>query len=169
MNQRRRYDGDDRQWEQWKVIDSNLAQDQQDMLLAVINFAHDLLEGKPEIEKYKSAVLHSMTHGHSAVWQNTANWIRKIGDRAPEATVVWDELAIHTSWEVRWRIACVTYYDIPEAHSNRLFARLRYDKSSKVREYAISRYENRPNPKYLEKVFDAAQFDDRVRRNEVTL
>lgn len=85
-----------------------------------------------------------MIEGDSAVWQNASNWIRKIGDGHPSVLSIWNQLAGHADWHVRWRIACLIYADIPAFQSDSVFAVLRHDKSAKVRQRAIDRYENRP-------------------------
>ncbi|MEP7350359.1 MAG: hypothetical protein ABI668_10480 [Sphingorhabdus sp.] len=171
MIRRRKYTGDDRQWERGNVTDSSLDAQQQAMLLSVIDTAHDIIEGKPEIAKFIEAARHAMIHGHSSVWQNTSNWITKIGRVAPDVKVIWNELAAHSNWQIRWRVACCLYsWGIDENQSDQLFAYLRDDKSEKVRHYAIDRYESRPNEgREVVKMFDANEFDDRVRLGEVTL
>jgi hypothetical protein len=171
MIQRRKYTGDDRQWERDKVTDSKLEAHQETMLLSVIDAAHDLIDGKPGVAKFLEFARHAMIKGNSTVWQNTSDWIRKTGNRTPEVRVVWDELAGHASWQVRWRIACCLYsWGIEERQSDRLFANLRNDKSEKVRRYAVSRYEARPNEKReVVRMFDATEFDERVRRGEVSI
>ena len=171
MKQRRKYTGDDRQWEQWKVSDSKLDDDQKAMLLAVVDAAHDIIDGKVDASDFVVLARHAVIHGNSTVWQNATDWIAKIGRRVPEAKVIWDQLANHSSWGVRWRVACCLYsWGIEEPQADKLFAMLRDDKSEKVRRYAVSNYESRPNEKReVVKMFDANEFDDRVRRGEVTI
>ena len=142
----------------------------QAILFPVIDAIEDLNEGTGTIEQFRSAARLAITAGGVGAWTNTSNWVAKVAKHAPEILTLWDELSDHTEWKVRWRVACGLYYfGIDEDQSNRLFAKLRTDKSKKVREYAISRYENRPNPKNVEKVYDAADFDGRVRRGEVII
>jgi hypothetical protein len=171
VTQRRRYTGNDRQWEQWKVTDSKLDNDQKAMLLAVVDAAHDIIDGKTDVSEFVELARNAMIQGNSSVWQGASNWITKIGRRIPEVTVVWTELVSHANWKVRWRVACCLYsWGIEEKQSDRLFATLRNDKSEKVRRYAVDRYEARPNEKReVVTMFDANQFDDRVRRGEVMI
>jgi len=142
----------------------------QEILFRVIDAVADLNEGTGSIEQFLSVARLAITFGGNGAWTNTSNWVAKVAKDAPEVMTIWDELSNHTELKVRWRVACGLYYfGIGEEQSNRLFAKLRNDKSKKVREYANSRYENRPNPKYVEKVYDAADFDRRVSRGEVII
>jgi hypothetical protein len=144
--------------------------DQQAILFPVIDAIHDLKDGATDISRFIDVARSAMIEGGYGVWTNTSNWISKVVLEIPAVAAIWDELAVHPDWKVRWRVACGLYYfGISETQSDRLFSILRNDKSKKVREYAESRYEYRPNPKNIEKVFDAKQFDERVRRGEVTI
>jgi hypothetical protein len=142
----------------------------QAILFPVIDAVEDLKEGTGTIAQFLSAARTAMVDGGYGAWTNASNWIAKVAKDAPEVLKLWDELSNHPEWKVRWRVACGLYYfGIGEDQSNRLFVKLRNDKSKKVREYAISRYEHRPNPKNIEKIYDAADFDGRVSRGEVTI
>jgi hypothetical protein len=127
------------------------------LIFLVIDAALDLNEGQGDSDLFVDVAKAAMIEGSSAVWQNAANWMRKIGDRFPETLTMWDSLAAHPSWQVRWRVACVLYHDFPEDKSDQLFAILRHDKSAKVRLTSVDRYENRPGPdRYVVfKMFDA--------------
>ena len=144
--------------------------DQQALLFPVIDAVHDLNEGEIDTDRFVTAARTAMIEGAFGVWANTNNWIRKIGNRHPNVLPLWDELSEHTSWKVRWRVACCLYSDIGDAQSDRIFSVLRNDKSKKVREYAIDRYEKRPDDKgRVEKRFDARKFDERIRSSEVII
>ena len=143
--------------------------EEQAILFPVIDAVEDLKEGTGTVEQFMFAARTAMIEGGFGAWTNASLWISKVAKDAPEASILWDELSDHSEWKVRWRVACELYYGISEEQSNRLYAKLRNDKSKKVRDYAISRYEHRPNPKYIEKVYDAADFDERVKRGEVKL
>jgi hypothetical protein len=118
----------------------------QSLIFPVIDCALDLNEGNGDSSEFVAVAKVAMIEGGSAVWQNAANWMRKIGDRFPETLRMWDELAAHPSWNVRLKVACVLYHDFPEDQSDSLFALLRHDKSAKVRLTSVDRYENRPGP-----------------------
>lgn len=144
--------------------------EEQAILFPVIDAVEDLKEGIGTIQQFMSAARTAMITGGFGAWTGTSNWISKVAKDAPEVSALWDELSNHTEWKVRWRVACELYsFGIGEEQSNRLFAKLRNDKSKKVRDYANSRYEYRPNPKNAEKIYDAADFDERVRRGEVKI
>jgi hypothetical protein len=132
---------------------------QQGLLFPVIDAVHDMKEGSGGIQDFIVAARIAMIEGGSGVWQNTVNWMRKVVPEQPAAQGLWDELADHESWRVRWRVACCLYLDIPDSHSDRLFSSLRADRSKKVRDYAVARYEYRPDKHgKIEKRFDAASF-----------
>ena len=75
------------------------------------------------------------------------------------------------SWSDRFTVACRLYLDVPNGVSDRQFNVLRHDKSKRVRDIAIDRYENRANEKgeVVFGRFDASQFDERVRSGEVKI
>lgn len=132
-------------------------QEQQELLFPVIDAALDVNEGCDDEANFIERSKRAMITGDAVVWQNTSGWIRKIEKEHNSVLELWDELASHPSWQVRWRVACLLYNDIPETKADELFAKLRYDKSTKVRQYAIDRYENRPGPDLyvVFKMFDA--------------
>jgi hypothetical protein len=131
--------------------------EQQAILFPVIDAVHDLNEGSGSPSAFIDVARTAMTNGEAAVWQNATNWIPKVGSEYPEVHSLWGELARNVSWNVRWRVACVLYGGVPDEQSDELFGDLRHDKSKKVRETAIDRYENRPGPdRYIVfKMFDA--------------
>lgn len=134
-------------------------EDQQQLLFPVIDAVHDLKEGTGQIGDFIVAARRAMIEGGSGAWQNTANWLRQVGREHPAAYALWGELARHESWRIRWKVACCLYLDIPELQSDDLFALLRADRSKKVRDYAVDRFENRPDERgRVEKRFDAALF-----------
>lgn len=132
---------------------------QQRLLFPVIDAVHDIKEGSGDIQNFIVTARIAMIEGRSGVWHNTVNWMRKVIQEHPTANVLWDELAEHESWRVRWKVACCLYVDIPEPQSDQLFSSLRADRSKKVRDYSVDRYENRPDKHgKVEKRFDAAKF-----------
>ncbi|HEX6376401.1 MAG TPA: hypothetical protein VFZ91_11865 [Allosphingosinicella sp.] len=130
--------------------------DQQALLFPVIDAALDLNEGKGDEARFVDVARRAMAEGSSAVWEETSLWISKIALRYENVSSLWDELAVHPSWQARCRVACLLYHAIPEEQSDRLFAGLRHDRSAKVRTSAIDRYEYRPGPDgYIVKLFDS--------------
>ena len=130
--------------------------DQQALLFPVIDAALDLNDSNGDVAKFMDVARTAMVEGGSAVWDNASLWMSKIACRHESVLSLWDELALHPSWQVRWRVACLLYYAIAGEQSDRLFARLRHDRSARVREFAKQRYEYRPGPdRYLVKMFDA--------------
>jgi hypothetical protein len=133
--------------------------DQQKLLFPVIDAVHDQKEGSGDIDGFIIVARKAMIEGGSGVWQNTAIWLRQMAREQPVALNLWSELAEHTDWRVRFKVACCLYLYIPESQSDRLFALLRTDRSKKVRDYAIDRYKNRPDERgRIEKRFDATLF-----------
>src|SRR5262245_50642926 len=98
-------------------------------------------DGTGDIDGFIIAARRAMIEGGSGVWQNTVGWMRKVARERPEASTLWTELAGHESWRVRWKVACCLYLNIPDTQSDDLFALLRADRSKKVRDYAVDRYE----------------------------
>lgn len=132
---------------------------QQRLLFPVIDVVHDLKEGTATAQDLMNVARVAMVEGGSGVWQNTANWLRQVQHELPEVRFLWSDLAHHPNWQVRWRVACCLYLDIPEQQSDRLFSALRFDKSKRVRATAIDRYEYRPDKRgKVERRFDAADF-----------
>lgn len=131
---------------------------QQNILFPVIDAVHDLKEDRGSAAAFIAVARIAMITGGSGVWQNTVNWIAKVTREHPEILLLWDELALGTIWQTRWRVACVLYGDIPDAQSDHLFSNLRHDPSKRVRDTAIDRYENRPGPdRYIVfKMFDSS-------------
>jgi hypothetical protein len=133
--------------------------------------AHDLNEGIVSVDAFveatREAVLQSTQRGRD----RPLILLSRIARYYPECLELWDELAESQDWQNRFTVACRLYWDVPDAVSDRLFNILRHDRSERVREISISRYENRANEKgeVAFGVFDSAQFDERVRKGEVKI
>ncbi|MCW1984326.1 UNVERIFIED_ORG: hypothetical protein M2348_002343 [Sphingomonas sp. R1F5B] len=135
-------------------------EDQRQLLYPVIDAVHDIKEGNGSVEDFIGVAQVAMMEGGSGVWLSTANWVRKVSHENVRASEIWNFLARHESWKIRWRVACCLYLDIDEPQSDHLFAHLRSDPSKKVRKYATDRYENRPDDQgKVEKRFDATLFE----------
>lgn len=124
----------------------------------VVDRACDLHEGSGSIEAFLDAAVIAMSEGRGSIWESAAIWIGRAAEERPVVNDVWDTLAKHRAWQVRWRVSCVLYHNISESKSDELFAILRHDKSEKVRRFSVDRYENRPGPDRIIvfKMFDAA-------------
>ncbi|WP_073974359.1 hypothetical protein [Erythrobacter donghaensis] len=130
------------------------------LIFDVIDAVEDIKAGDGDLQLFMNAAIHAFVNGGRAVWGQAANWVRKMGKHHPQVHVIWDELAKWPISEVRWRVACVLYHDIPERQSHYLFDRLRSDKSKRVRQIAISRYEYTTDAKGLaERTRSAGEFD----------
>ena len=133
--------------------------------------AHDLNEGivtaDAFIDATREAVLQSTQTGRDA----PLILLARVARYYPECLGLWDELAESQDWQNRFTVACRLYGAVPDAVSDRLFNRLRNDRSKRVREISICRYENRANEKgeVAFGVYDSAQFDERVRKGEVKI
>jgi hypothetical protein len=144
--------------------------EQQALLFAVIDAAHDLKEGLSAADGLIAVARRAFKEGNPGVVQQTSEWIAKLAGQFPSIEILWEELASHRNMKMRWDVACRLYWYLDENQSNRLFAILRHDKSKKVREMAVSRYEWRTNEeRTFVKMFDAEDFDKRVRSGEVRL
>ena len=145
-------------------------ENQRDLLFAVIDAVHDLKEGLDNSVGLVAAARRAFRDGNAGVVQQTSEWIAKVACRIPAVGILWDELAAHPNREIRWDVACRLYWYLPEDQSDRLFAILRHDRSKKVREMAIQRYEWRTNEENtFVKMYNAEGFDERVRLGEVRL
>lgn len=118
--------------------------DQRALLHPVIDAVHDLKDGSAGPDKFVAVAYDAMVRGDSGVWQDTANWIRRVGREYPTACAIWDKLANHSSWQVRWRVACCLYAHIDTRQSDCLFEQLRVDRSAKVRGFAEDRHSHPP-------------------------
>lgn len=130
---------------------------QQELIFPLVDAALDINEGVGDATVFAERARAAMIEGDAGVWQNAVYWIGKAVRQLDQLNKVWNELASHPDWRIRWRVACVLYSDITEEQSNELFAVLRHDRSAKVRQYAKDRYENRPGPdrQVIYKMFDA--------------
>ena len=132
---------------------------QQQLLFPVIDAVHDLKEGKAGLEEFCESARTAMTLGGDRVWEQAASWVGQVEREYPEVASLWNELALNSDWRVRWRVAYSLYCFISEPQSDQLFAKLRHDRSKKVREFAVQHYEYRPDAsRTIVKQFDASLF-----------
>jgi hypothetical protein len=131
--------------------------------------AHDLNDGIGTVEAFLEASREAIFSSSESQRSGPLSLLGRIANYYPECLVIWDELASSSDWRNRFSASCRLYWYVPNHKSDQLFNYLRYDKSKRVRELAIDRYENRLNPDYIEKVFDAADFDERVQKGQVKI
>lgn len=131
--------------------------------------AHDLNDGIGTVDAFLEASREAIFSNSESQRSEPLSLLGRIANYYPECLVIWDELASSSDWRNRFSAACRLYWYIPEQKSDRLFNELRHDKSKRVRHIAVDRYENRPNPEYIEKVFDVDGFDERIRQGQVRI
>ena len=54
-------------------------QAQLELVTALINSIHDLLEGKSSVEQVQSAVRAAFVEGKAGIWEQAGSWLRKLG------------------------------------------------------------------------------------------
>lgn len=111
---------------------------QKALMAAVIDAAHDLLEGKVEEAVFIDACRTGFLAGKRAVWDRTESWIRKFSGQYPAVLRLWPEFASHADAEIRWRVACVLY-SLPGETFAAVSGPLADDKSKLVAEMARAR------------------------------
>jgi hypothetical protein len=152
------------------IVESRLEPADKDLLLAATDAVHDLRDGIGSLDSFLETVRTAIWSKHAAVRDPALTLLTRVSDYHPECLRVWVDLAQDPSWTYRFAVACRLYWQVPEALSNLLFSELRNDMSKRVRDISIERYEWRADEKgYLQKVFEASDFDCRVARGEVGL
>jgi hypothetical protein len=131
--------------------------------------AHDLNDGTGTVEAFLAASREAIFSSSESQRAAPLLLLCRIASYYPKCLVIWDELASSSDWRNRFSASCRLYWYIPDQKSDRLFNYLRHDKSKRVRDIAVDRYEYRPNPERIEKVFDADRFDERIRKGQVRI
>ncbi|WP_156256213.1 hypothetical protein [Sandarakinorhabdus oryzae] len=141
------------------------------LLLEMTDAVHDLNDGVGDVDQFISRVRDVLHSRFGGARENALMLLSRVARYHPECNVIWRELMQSPSWQMRFAVACRLYWHVPEDLSDRFFAILRNDKSKRVREIAVSRYENRAdeNGEIVIGRYDAAKFDDRVRRGELKI
>lgn len=130
------------------------------LIFDVIDAVEDIKAGEDASRRFMDVAIYAFVNGGRGVWGQTADWIRRVGKLDPQVHAIWNDLAASPKGEIRWRVACLLYNDIPERQSHRLFDQLRSDKSKRVREFAVSRYEYTADAKgRVERTRSADHFD----------
>jgi len=141
------------------------------LLIKMTEAVHDLNEGSGDINTFIECVRNAVYSRFGGVRENALTLLCRIAKYYPQCNVVWRELIQNKSWRMRFEAAGRLYWYIPDDLSDRFFAVLRNDKSLRVREIAVSRYQHRPDESgtVIMGRYDAAKFDERVRRGEVKI
>lgn len=116
-----------------------------EMIVAVVDSVHDLLEGKASVEDVEKVLASAITEGRRDIWDAAGTWLLKVQKHYPSVGHVWLDLAKHPAAEVRFRVAC-HIIDLPEAICTEVYALLKDDKSKKVRTQAEGKWDYRQNP-----------------------
>lgn len=109
------------------------------LLVAVITAVHDILEGKKSTEEVREIFINALIEGKSGVWESSGSWLIKLGHEYDELNLIWDELAVHPSAAVRFKVACHVF-DLENKQANRIYDVLKNDNSKKVREHIIANW-----------------------------
>ncbi|MCO6047046.1 HEAT repeat domain-containing protein [Aeoliella sp. ICT_H6.2] len=98
----------------------------------VIDAVHDLLDGSTTDDEVKPVISGAFVDGGSGVWEQTGNWLVKIGREYPNLSGLWTTFASHRSSTIRFRAAAYIC-DVPDEVFAEIFPQLLNDKSAKVR------------------------------------
>jgi hypothetical protein len=161
--------GRERDLEMIELLD--LAPETKQLRIAQCQAAHDLNEGSATAEDFVEASRNVIFGTKPSERESALFLLSRIARYHPECLIIWDELANDGKWQLRFETACRLYWYIPENKSDRLFNKLRNDRSLRVREIAISRYSHRANNsgEIQFDVYDPANFDDRVNSGDVQI
>jgi|AGTN01.1.fsa_nt_gi hypothetical protein len=107
-------------------------QKQVDLIGAVIDAVHDLLEDKISKEALRPVLEQGFTEGGSGVWEQTGIWLRKLSDEFPEFATMWIDFADHSQSTVRFRAACCLD-EMPPHIARAVNEKLMHDGSKNVR------------------------------------
>ena len=102
------------------------------MIRQVIDAVHDLLEGSRTASEVRPIISESFTKGGSGVWEQTGNWLAKLGSTRPDLASLWAEFATHQSAQIRFRAAAFIG-EMPDAVFQEVLPKLLADVSRKVR------------------------------------
>jgi len=111
-------------------------------LIHVIELVHEMIEGSENITELQTAIVLAFTEGGAGVWESTGSWLNKLSKHNNVYHEVWLTLSSHSSHEIRFRVAC--FLDsIPGEIAESVHQNLLTDRSKKVREQAIGKWEFR--------------------------
>jgi hypothetical protein len=99
---------------------------------------HDLLEHPIAAAELRKVLHEAFKVGGSDVWEQAANWLRRLSKKHPDLLSLWLELSQHRSSTVRFRTACCLLDMTPEV-AKQVSIMLLTDPSKKVREMTIGK------------------------------
>ncbi|WP_125424135.1 hypothetical protein [Hymenobacter rigui] len=99
---------------------------------------HDLLDQQISSIELRKVLQEAFEAGGSGVWEQAANWLRRVGKEYPGLLSLWLELSQHRSANVRFRASCCLP-DMPPDTAKQVYEMLLSDPSKKVREMAIGK------------------------------
>lgn len=113
--------------------------DKAELLLSLIDDVHDFLEFQKNSIKLKRSFELAFENGGSRVWESAGSWLLRLSVDYPSFNGVWVLLTKHKLAKVRFRVAC--FLDgIPRDVGRPFFEILSVDKSKKVREQAVDKW-----------------------------
>ena len=114
--------------------------DQLSLIEGVVDAVHDVIEGKGELDDFRTAFERAFVDGGSGVWEQTATWMTRLSLEHRELLKEWRRLSTHTKAEVRFRVACCIN-DMPLEIAVELAEVFSNDRSRKVRKMSAARME----------------------------
>ena len=139
-------------------------------ILAMVDAVHDLNDGTGSVENFIAMARIPARSRFEDLRNHALSLTASVAAYHPKVLDIWRELARDINWIHRFSVGSRLYWFVPEEFSDALYAELRYDRSKRVREIVTARYEWRAGPdRYHVKMYEAADFDERVRRGEVRL
>ena len=127
------------------AIHSRGTEEKAALLIAVINAVHDLIDGSSEQAAVENTVRIAFVEGKSGVWEATGSWLLKLCADYPAMQGLWWEFARHASATVRFRVACHVI-DLDEPQRTEIYSILEADKSKRIRDQAIGKWDYLKNP-----------------------
>jgi len=101
-----------------------------------------MIEGSENKTELRDAIVLAFTEGGSGVWEGAGSWLNKLSKHNNSYDEVWIKLSSHSSYEIRYRVAC--FLDtIPAELAGAIYQKYLKDRSNKVREQAIDKWEFR--------------------------
>ena len=119
------------------------SQDEAWRIEAVIEAAHDILEGAKSAEEVAPVFVEAFTDGGSGVWEQTGSWLGRLSREHSGLGELWRGLCGHRSAKIRFRAAAFLD-DMPANVFADCFPALLSDASARVRSKTASdRYQSK--------------------------
>ncbi len=114
------------------------SEEKAELLLSVVDAVHDYLDDDISQGALEEILETAFIEGGNGVWESTGDWLLKLCERSASFQILWLNLARHSRFNVRFRVAC-HLNDIPQPARFEISELLVKDKSKKVREMAKDR------------------------------